>query len=102
MSARETRIRGNGPLEAFAAALVVVSRILMQAFLAAQDLFVGVEIIRRALRHAVGLALFQPPGYRRDDGARDLVLEGEDVDKIAIVALSPHMLAGGDADELGP
>ena len=38
---------------------------------------------------------------RRDHGLGDLVLHGEHVGEIAVVALRPEVTAGGDVDELG-
>lgn len=37
---------------------------------------------------------------RRDDALSDLVLHGEDVDQLAVVALGPEMTAGGGVVEL--
>ena len=58
----------------------------------------GVHVVGRLALGAEILGGIKLRLDRRDDGLRDLVLHGEHVGEIAVVALRPEVAAGGDVD----
>ena len=64
-----------------------------------QIMVVGAEIVRPP-RHEVNLDLQQLWRDRRDDVDRYLVLQGEDIAKIALVAVGPEVHPGRRIDQL--
>ncbi len=61
---------------------------------------VGIDIVRAALLDRRLLLRQQFQLQRFDDGLADLVLQGEDVVELAVVALGPQMAAGGPVNQL--
>ena len=61
----------------------------------------GVEALRRLAARPGMLGGEQLRPDAADDARRDLVLDGEDIVEVAVVAVAPEMAAGGRVDELG-
>ena len=62
---------------------------------------VGVGVARAALCDGLLLVRQQLESHRPDDRLRDLVLQGEDVVQVAVVALGPDVIAARAFDQLG-
>ena len=62
---------------------------------------VGLGVVRAALLDRLLLFRQQLELQRRDDRLRDLVLHGEDVGEVAVVALGPDVAAACAVDQLG-
>ena len=82
------------------ASLVVLARRAVMQHLAGQHVFVRRHVGGGlALRPIVARRL-DPPGQRRDDRRGHLVLDGEDVLELAVVALGPDVPVGDRIDQL--
>src|SRR5262249_10495767 len=66
----------------------------------AQQQIVGVEVLRPLALDAINFGGAQARFYSPDDRERDLVLQGKDVVKRAVVALGPEMRTGVRLNEL--
>ena len=97
---RELRIERDRPFEARAGLCGPLSRPPPEPLPRLQEQVVGLEVVGVAALDARALARGQVDLQRGDDGARDLVLEVEDVLEVAIVALRPEVKAGRGVDQL--
>ena len=68
--------------------------------LAGEHAFIGRHVGRRLVDRAVAGGGFDPPWQGGDDRRRHLVLDGEDVLELAVIALGPHMAVGLGVDQL--
>jgi hypothetical protein len=94
MRRRERRIEPNRPFDARAGLCGALSRPPPKPLPRLQEQVVGFEIVRVAAFNAGPLTRGQVDLECGDDGSGDLVLEGEDVLEVAIVALRPEVKAG--------
>ena len=91
---RELRIERDRPLEGRAGLCGALSRPPPKPVPRLEEQIVGLEVLRVAALDACPLACRQPHIQGRDDRVHDLVLKGEDVLEVAIVALRPEVEAG--------
>ena len=87
---RELRIERDRPFEGRAGLGGPLLRPPPKPFPRLQEQVVGLEVLRVAAPDAGPLARGQVELQRGDDGVGDLVLKGEDVFEVAIVALRPR------------
>ena len=95
---RVVRIGLDGPFEGVDRGLIVRLRHAPDMSLGARHKLPGAEIVRRARQGANALRGQQLRFDRRRDAAGDLVLHGEDIAELAVVAFGPVMAAGRRVD----
>src|SRR5262249_37505174 len=72
---------------------IALARRALSLVVAAEDQIVGLEHAGRGLSEASSLGLGHLDGQRANDLLRDVVLHGEDVARVAVVALRPQVIA---------
>ena len=80
--------------------LVVRLRVPVKELAAAQVIGVRLDVVGRRLRDRLALLRQQLDLELLDDRVGDLVLDGEDVGQVAVVAVGPDVPAGLAVDEL--
>ena len=95
------RVRLDGTLEHAAGELDAAAAELVEVLAAAQVVVVGLDIGLLRLADGALLLVSQHATQRLDDVARDLVLDGEHVLQLPVVALGPELVAVGDIHQLG-
>ena len=88
------------PLEQAQRPGVVLAVAAVVQHLAGEDALVGRHVVGRQPGGAVARRRLDPPGQGRGDRGRDLVLDGEDVLEVAVVALGPEVVVGLGIDQL--
>ena len=68
--------------------------------LAAQDMIVGGQRLRAQAQGALAARGVDPVAERGGDGAHDIVLQGQHIDGIAVIAVGPQVIAALGLDEL--
>ena len=94
------RVQRDGAIEHALRFRVVFPRRAMVQYLARQHVFVGSHALRGLALRAIVAGRFDPAGERADDRAAHLVLDGEDVLDLAVVALGPDVPVGLGIDQL--
>ena len=97
----ECRILFDGALEKGQGPLTVLDLVLIGMPKAALIIFPGIEAFRRFAQRTLTLAAGQLRLDGGDDGMGQLVLDGEDVFQVAVIALGPDMLVLSSIDQLG-
>src|SRR5882724_40813 len=100
MCASVCGIELHGALSAGARLLIVDSSILRCQRLGAEEEIMGLQRRWAEPHSAVTTRRLHPAADSRSNGPGDLILQGEDIAEIAIVALSPEVIAGAGVDEL--
>ncbi len=72
----------------------------MKILLAAENMLVCIKVAGGTTAQAIRFAVLQPAGDRRHDCSRNFILKREHIDKIAIIAIRPQMIARRGADQL--
>ena len=88
------------PLEQAQRPGVVLALAAMVQHLAGEDALVGRHVVGGQPGRAVARRRLDPPRQGGDDRGRDLVLDGEDVLEVAVVALGPEVVVGLGVDQL--
>ena len=100
MSFGEIRFRFDRFAKEFAGAQMVVPGDLMEVPHAAENQIPSGQTLRRLPPGAQGLGLQHFRLDRADHAVDDLVLHGEQVGKVPVVSLGPHVVAGLGLDQL--
>ena len=100
MAGRELRIERDRLAEKGQRGLVLLRSVFVEVPKPALVGLPGIEPFRRLAQHALLLGLGQRGSMTPGDARGDLVLDGEDVAEVAVVALGPDMGAGGRVDQL--
>ena len=97
---RVVRIERDRAIEqALRLGVVLADRAVVQ-HLGGQHAFIGRHVVGRLALRAVVRGGLDAAGKRRDDRAGHLVLDGEDILKLAVVAFGPDMPVGFRIDQL--
>ena len=94
------RVDGDRPLEELAGESDAPFVIQVEELAAAQVILKGVDVAGRGLPQGVALSLAQGELESLDDPPGDLVLDGEDVLDVTVVAVGPQPETVGRVDEL--
>ena len=100
MGVRIVGIERQRPVDHLLGLDIVLARALVMQHLGGQRALVGRHAGRLHARDLVVLGGFQAARQGGDDGAGDLVLHGEDIVELAVVALGPDVHVGRRVDEL--
>jgi hypothetical protein len=94
------RVELDGPVDQHLRLVVVLQGRAVMQHLGGEHAFVGRHVVGGLADGALLGHRLQPAGQRRNDRGRDLVLDGEDVLELAVVALRPDVPVGLGVDEL--
>ena len=100
MGGTEVRIERDRLLEELPRLGHRLRGVALQLLAAAHVKVVGIDVGGAAPADARGFVRREVDLERVDDGARHLVLDFEDVDQLAVIALRPEMRAAASVDEL--